>query len=241
MNKNMLLAAVSLVALGATAPALAADLAARPYTKAPAMVATVYDWSGFYIGINGGGGFGHTTWDPRSAVGRRRLARRNGRHGRWPDRLSLAVRPMGVRCGRPGQLGRLLAATTSARCSAPSQPHQDRCVRSDHRSDRLRLEQRPALRQGRCGCGRQQVRAPLAGGAPSPRPATAVGVARSVQASSTASLRTGRLASSTTTFSCRQGRHLRSGFTQTDHIKQDVDMGLVRLNYKFGGPMIARY
>ena len=31
-----------------------------------------------------------------------------------------------------------------------------------------------------------------------------------------------------------------AGF-QTDHIKQDVDMGLVRLNYKFGGPIIAKY
>ena len=28
---------------------------------------------------------------------------------------------------------------------------------------------------------------------------------------------------------------------QSDHIKQDVDMGLVRLNYKFGGPIIAKY
>src|SRR3569623_151578 len=63
MNKNLLLAAVCLVASSATAPALAADLAARPYTKAPAMIATVYDWSGFYIGINGGGGSSHATWD----------------------------------------------------------------------------------------------------------------------------------------------------------------------------------
>src|SRR3954468_11070519 len=63
MNKNLLLAAVSLVALGATAPAVAADLAARPYTKAPAMVAAIYDWSGFYIGVNGGGGSAHSTWD----------------------------------------------------------------------------------------------------------------------------------------------------------------------------------
>ena len=63
MNKNLLLAAVSLVAISATAPALAADLAARPYTKAPAMIATVYDWSGFYIGINGGGASAHTTWN----------------------------------------------------------------------------------------------------------------------------------------------------------------------------------
>ncbi|MGY3467716.1 outer membrane immunogenic protein [Bradyrhizobium sp. LM6.11] len=63
MNKNLLLAAVSLVALGAAAPAVAADLAARPYTKAPAMVAAIYDWSGFYIGVNGGGGSSHATWD----------------------------------------------------------------------------------------------------------------------------------------------------------------------------------
>src|SRR5438445_100616 len=63
MNKNLLLAAVSLVALSAAAPAVAADLAARPYTKAPPMIATIYDWSGFYIGINGGGGSSHATWD----------------------------------------------------------------------------------------------------------------------------------------------------------------------------------
>ncbi|MET4293344.1 outer membrane immunogenic protein [Bradyrhizobium sp. LB8.2] len=63
MNKNLLLAAVSLIALGAAAPAVAADLAARPYTKAPAMVAAIYDWSGFYIGVNGGGGSSHATWD----------------------------------------------------------------------------------------------------------------------------------------------------------------------------------
>jgi outer membrane immunogenic protein len=53
--KRMLLGTVGLVALGmASAPASAADLAARPvYTKAPMMQA-VYDWSGFYVGINGG-------------------------------------------------------------------------------------------------------------------------------------------------------------------------------------------
>ncbi|MBS0530438.1 MAG: porin family protein [Proteobacteria bacterium] len=37
--------------------AQAADLAARPYTKAPVM-ATVYDWTGFYIGANAGLGLG---------------------------------------------------------------------------------------------------------------------------------------------------------------------------------------
>jgi len=55
--KKFLLGTVGLIALGmASAPASAADLAARPvYTKAPPpMVQAVYDWSGFYIGINGG-------------------------------------------------------------------------------------------------------------------------------------------------------------------------------------------
>src|ERR1700759_3915266 len=53
--KKFLLGTVGLVALGmASAPASAADLAARPYTKAPPMVQAMYDWSGFYIGINGG-------------------------------------------------------------------------------------------------------------------------------------------------------------------------------------------
>jgi outer membrane immunogenic protein len=53
--KKFLLGTVGLIALGmASAPASAADLAARPYTKAPPMVQAMYDWSGFYIGINGG-------------------------------------------------------------------------------------------------------------------------------------------------------------------------------------------
>jgi outer membrane immunogenic protein len=55
--KKFLLGAVGLVALGISAPASAADLAPRPYTKAPPpMISPVYDWSGFYIGANGGWG-----------------------------------------------------------------------------------------------------------------------------------------------------------------------------------------
>lgn len=51
--KKLLLASAALFALAA--PASAADLAARPYTKAPAPVAAVYNWTGFYLGIVGGG------------------------------------------------------------------------------------------------------------------------------------------------------------------------------------------
>src|SRR6516165_1008066 len=61
--KKLMLVTASLVALGAAAPAVAADLAARPYTKAPPMVQAAYDWSGFYIGVNGGGGTSRNRWD----------------------------------------------------------------------------------------------------------------------------------------------------------------------------------
>jgi outer membrane immunogenic protein len=68
--KKFLLGTVGLVALSFAAPASAADLAARPYSKAPApMVAALYDWSGFYIGLNGGGGWSHKCWDRNTALG----------------------------------------------------------------------------------------------------------------------------------------------------------------------------
>ncbi|WFU37635.1 outer membrane beta-barrel protein [Bradyrhizobium sp. CB82] len=62
--KKILVGAIGAVALSLSAPASAADLAARPYVKAPPpAIAAVYDWSGFYIGINGGGGSAHKCWD----------------------------------------------------------------------------------------------------------------------------------------------------------------------------------
>ena len=32
-----------------------------------------------------------------------------------------------------------------------------------------------------------------------------------------------------------------SGFLYTDGIKQDVDIGTFRVNYAFGGPVVAKY
>jgi outer membrane immunogenic protein len=57
MKKLLMTAAVAvLTATGAQA----ADLAARPYTKAPPVVAAVYDWTGFYVGANVGYGWGNS-------------------------------------------------------------------------------------------------------------------------------------------------------------------------------------
>jgi outer membrane immunogenic protein len=68
--KKLLLGTVGLAALGMVTPASAADLAARPYTKAPPpIMAPIYDWTGFYIGGNGGWGESHSCVDFFNATG----------------------------------------------------------------------------------------------------------------------------------------------------------------------------
>lgn len=59
--KKLLLSAIGLVAL--SGPVMAADLAARPYKAPVPYVAPIYDWSGFYIGANGGWGRSRNCWD----------------------------------------------------------------------------------------------------------------------------------------------------------------------------------
>jgi outer membrane immunogenic protein len=62
--KKFLVGTIGLIGIGMSAPAVAADLAAQPYTKAlPPVVAPIYDWSGFYIGGNGGYGSSHKCFD----------------------------------------------------------------------------------------------------------------------------------------------------------------------------------
>lgn len=65
--KKVLLASACLFAL--TGAASAADLAARPYTKAPVAVASVYNWTGFYLGIVGGGAWENGSGDPKMKGG----------------------------------------------------------------------------------------------------------------------------------------------------------------------------
>jgi outer membrane immunogenic protein len=67
--KKLLLGAIGAASLGLALPASAADLAARPYTKAPPIAVAAYDWSGFYVGINGGGGSSHNCWDITNSIG----------------------------------------------------------------------------------------------------------------------------------------------------------------------------
>ncbi|TWA98976.1 hypothetical protein FBZ96_105655 [Bradyrhizobium stylosanthis] len=64
MNR-VLLGAIAFIALAASA----AVLAAKPHVKASPPVIPSHDWSGFYIGINGGGFSAHQCWETVNADG----------------------------------------------------------------------------------------------------------------------------------------------------------------------------
>jgi outer membrane immunogenic protein len=62
--RRFLAGAVGMLAIG---PAYAADMA--PYAKAPPIMMAVYDWGGLYTGVNGGWGTSHKCWDFTNAAG----------------------------------------------------------------------------------------------------------------------------------------------------------------------------
>jgi outer membrane immunogenic protein len=63
MKTRMILTAIVAMVLAAPLAARAADLP-QPSYKAPAYVAPAYaNWTGLYLGVNGGYGFGKSDWD----------------------------------------------------------------------------------------------------------------------------------------------------------------------------------
>jgi outer membrane immunogenic protein len=246
MNKNLLLAAVSLVALGAAAPAVAADLAARPYTKAPAMVAAIYDWSGFYIGVNGGGGSAHSTWD---LVG-------GGREGSH-DATGGTV---GGQIGYRMQSGQWVFGIEGQGNWADFSGDNVSAIPGFGTRNRSRIDSF-GLITGQVGYAWNNVLFYVKGGA------AVVGDKYDVF-----DIPTGALFSSAreTRWGGTVGAGLEygfapnwsvgveynhiflgdrtidfttpiGGFAGSDRIRQDVDMGLVRVNYRWGGPSIAHY
>ena len=240
MKKTLLLAAASIVALSAAAPAVAADLAARPYTKAPAMVAAIYDWSGFYIGINGGGGSAHSTWD---LVG----GAREGSH----DATGGTV---GGQIGYRWQAGQWVFGIEGQGNWADFSGDNISAVFATRNRSKIDSF---GLITGQVGYAWNNVLVYVKGGA------AVVGDKFDIRSTAT-----GALFGSTdqTRWGGTVGAGLEVGFAPnwsvgveynhiflqdkdviftglvgTERISQGVDMGLVRLNYKFGGPIIAKY
>jgi outer membrane immunogenic protein len=248
--KKVLLVTASLIALGAAAPAFAADLAARPYTKAPAMIAAVYDWSGFYIGANGGWGSSHKCWDFLPAAGG---TNGEGCHdatggtagGQVGYRWQAGTWVFGVEA--QGNWADLKGSNISL--IAPA-------IRNESRVDAF------GLFTGQVGYAANNVLFYLKGGAAvtSDRFRSFSTATNVVVASTNDDTRWGGVVGvgleygfapnwsaaveydhlfmqdRTYTFTSPAG-----AFVGTDRIRQDVDLVTVRVNYKFGGPVVARY
>ena len=239
MKKNLLLAAVSLVALGAAAPALAADLAARPYTKAPAMVAAIYDWSGFYIGINGGGGSSHATWD-FVGVGR------EGSH----DATGGTV---GGQIGYRWQSGQWVFGVEGQGNWADFSGDNNSALFASRNRTKIDAF---GLITGQVGYAWNNVLIYVKGGAAVVSDKYEISSTAGALLASTSDTRWGGTVGAGLEYGFAPNwsvgveyNHIFlsdkdvtfAGFAGTERIRQDVDMGLVRLNYKFGGPMLGRY
>jgi outer membrane immunogenic protein len=64
--KRVVFSITGMLALAAAMqPAAAADIPRQPpvYTKAPAYAPVLFDWSGFYVGVNGGWGWSRSSYD----------------------------------------------------------------------------------------------------------------------------------------------------------------------------------
>lgn len=254
--KKVLLASASLFALGALAPATAADLAARPYTKAPMpAVAAVYDWTGFYIGINGGWGSAHKCWDINNDGAPIAPAFREGCHdasggmvgGQIGYRWQAANWVFGVEA--QGDWADLKGSNTSL-FFGPLLSNQSKI-------DAI------GLFTGQVGYAWNNVLWYVKGGAAATHDkyngiAFGVAIDQATETRWGAAVGTGIEVGFAPNWSVGvEYDHLFMGsrnlnfagvippvvgvFSRTDNIRQDVDMVTVRVNYRFGGPVVARY
>ena len=264
--KKILLVTTGLVALSA-APALAADLAARTYTKAPAMVAPIYNWGGFYVGLNGGGGSSHKCWDATSVGGVAITSTAEGCHdatgglvgGQVGYRWQAANWVFGLEA--QGDWANLKGSNSSTLIAPFLAPFGVNFT-NNTKIDAI------GLFTGQVGYAWNNVLAYVKGGAAVTHDkysgiASAAGLVN-VTFDTASETRWGGAVGAGLEFGFAPGWSvaveydhlfmgsrnntftLNPGFTvvgtsRIDNIRQDVDMGTVRVNYTFGGPVVARY
>ena len=87
------LASIALLGYGGIESARAADMAPRTYTKAPPAPVAVYNWTGCYVGVEGGGDWGRVRSTSNGSI--------NG-VANFNFGVRLLRRGWGVSCVRPG-------------------------------------------------------------------------------------------------------------------------------------------
>jgi outer membrane immunogenic protein len=243
-------------AIGMSASAHAADLAARPYTKAPPPIAAIYDWSGFYIGANAGYGNSHNCWNFESFAG---IPFTAGEGCHNPDG-AVAGGQIGYRWQTSQWVFGLEAQgdwsdIRGSRISAPASvvAPGDLTINSRLRSF--------GLFTGQLGYAWNNVLFYVkGGGAIVDNRFTHTFTASNVLINSTTDTRWGGTVGAGLEFGFTpnwsmgveydhlfMGRDTLSfaaapgGVATTNSIRQDVDIITARINYRFGGPMLTRY
>jgi outer membrane immunogenic protein len=250
--KKFLLGTVGLAALGIAAPAKAADLPARTYTKAPAYIAAVYDWSGFYIGGNGGWGTSRKCWDASTGVGGTFLAAEGchdaggavagGQIGyRWQNgALVLGVEGQGDWAGLRGSNVSLFTPGTTDRSKVNAFGLVTGQVGYAWNNALLYVKGGAAV-TGDKYTGLDTTTGATLGSAKETRwgGAAGVGLEYGFMPNWSAALEYDHMFMGTRTEDLRAPAT--NAFTREDRIRQDVDTVTARINYRWGGPVIGKY
>ncbi len=253
MRKNFgwALAAVVSLGVGGLGAASAADMAVKAARPMPAPV-MLYDWSGFYIGLNGGGGSAHKCWTETNDVG-----------------LGVGIRPQGCHDATGGTVGGQIGYRWQASnwvFGLEAQGNWADFTGSNVNlffptiSDRTKVDAF-GLFTGQVGYAWNNALLYVKGGAAvTSDKYTTTRIATGLVVDSASETRWGGVVGAGLEFGFAPNwsvgveyDHMFMGtksinantpggvFSATDSISQGVDVGTVRLNYRFGGPVVARY
>src|SRR6202051_4240119 len=257
MNRFAVVGAGLLSIAGFASAASAADLPARIYTKAPPLVAPIYDWSGFYIGLNGGGGSSHNCWYVSNSLGVPvPAAPSEGCHdatgglvgGQIGYRWQMTNWVFGLEA--QGDWANLKGSNSSPPGTFGGLPFSNQT-----KIDAI------GLFTGQVGYAWNNVLWYVKGGAAvADNKYSSFFTASGVVFNQTTETRWGGTVGTGIEIGFAPNwsvgfeyDHLFMGnpnvtfpvsaiaVTRSDNIRQDVDMGTIRINYRFGGPVVARY
>jgi outer membrane immunogenic protein len=245
--------AAGLVSIAGVTTANAADLPARaPYKAPPPIVAPIYNWGGFYVGINGGGASSHNCYTITNVNNVAVNPTSEGCHdstgglagGQVGYRWQMAQWVFGVEA--QGDWANLSGSNGSLTAIIPY-------------TNRTKIDA-IGLFTGQVGFAFNNVLLYVkGGGAVTDVKYDSFFTGNGVPIYTASETRWGGAVGAGVEFGFAPGwsvgleyDHLfmdsRSvvftpilAVNRTDTIKQDVDMGTVRINYTFGGPVVARY
>jgi len=240
------------VASFATAAA-AADFPAQPYKAPPPIIAPFYNWGGFYVGVNGGVGLSRECWTITSVNGAAVPPNSEGCH-------DASGGLAGGQVGYRWQMGHLVFGVEAQGDWADLKGTNTSLTAIIPYINRTRIDA-IGLFTGQVGYAFDNVLFYVKGGAAvTDNKYDSFFTATNVVFNSTRETRWDGSAGAGFEFGlgphwsvALEYDHLFMGkhsvtfpattiaVTRTDTIKQDIDMGTVRVNYTFGGPIVARY